>query len=243
MRTSWFEEDREFVHRKFPKRRFARLDDVVLLVSVIIVTFALKFFPFTHSFVSLLEISRDVWQRLFVWQLLTYAFVGQGFPDIWFVLEIIILYWIASTVKNRIGKYKFRKLIIYSALTGGVLATIISIIMFLLGFSLSYEFALMQGQRTILAILFTAFAAIFYEASVLLFFVIPIKARFFIPVLILILLMGFLRTKDLVGLCGVLAAMAYSFHFFRPKYAFPGFKRLRLLKRRKYTNRGFDKIN
>jgi hypothetical protein len=61
----------------------------------------------------------------------------------------------------------------------------------------------MQGQRTLLAFAIAAFATLNRHATILLFFVLPIQARWFLWLEVLFAFIAFLATKDLAGFVGI----------------------------------------
>ncbi|MDX1383209.1 MAG: hypothetical protein R3190_06155, partial [Thermoanaerobaculia bacterium] len=94
--------------------------DVLVLLGVVFVTFTLRFFAATAVVPELLRLSPDVWQRGFVWQLVTYPLVGHGAPGIWFLLELLILFWFARDVHRRLGSRSFRLLLVWGAIAGSL---------------------------------------------------------------------------------------------------------------------------
>src|SRR5690349_4008990 len=76
--------------------------DVLILLAVVFVTFSLQFFESTALFVALLRLTPFVWQRGYLWQLFTYPFIGTGAPGIWFLLELLILYWFGRDIRYQL---------------------------------------------------------------------------------------------------------------------------------------------
>jgi hypothetical protein len=68
-------------------------------------------------------------------------------------------------------------------------------------------FVLMQGQRALIVVMVAAFATLNRHATVLLFFVLPIQARWFLLLEIVFAFLGFLGTRDLAGFLGISAAV------------------------------------
>jgi hypothetical protein len=68
----------------------------------------------------------------------------------------------------------------------------------------------MQGQRTLLVIAIAAFATLFGQATIYLFFILPIQARWFLWIEILFAFMGFLGTRDLAGFVGLCVAVGVT---------------------------------
>jgi len=78
------------------------------------------------------------------------------------------------------------------------------------GASGAAPFTLLQGQRTILVIVIAAFATVFAQATIYLFFVLPVQARWFLWIEILFAFMGYLGTRDLAGFVGLCVAVAVT---------------------------------
>jgi hypothetical protein len=177
--------------------------DLIVLLAVVFVTFTLRFFEVTAAVPALLELTPWSWRSGLLWQLVTYGFVGSGRPDLWFILELIVLYLFARSVLVRIGRRRFWQLLVAGVLAAGVVAVAVDILTALVAGPMPQAFVLMQGQRTLIVILIAAFATLFADATILLFFVLPIQARWFIWLEIGFGFLGFLATKDLAGFIGI----------------------------------------
>ena len=167
----------------------------IALLAVLFVTFSMQFFESTRVVIDLLRLSPDVWQRGFLWQLGTYPFVGRGGASIWILLELFILYIFAKDVFARLGRRNFWHLLGWAIGAAAVCAVLVE----LLASSITGEapFTLMQGQRMLLVIVIAAFATLFGNSTIYLFFVLPVKARAFLWIEILIAFLGFLGSRDL----------------------------------------------
>lgn len=182
--------------------------DLIVLLAVVFVTFTMRFFELTSVVPALLELTPWSWRSGLLWQLVTYGFVGSGRPDLWFVLELIVLYLFARSVLVRIGRRKFWQLLVAGVAVAGVAAVLVDIVTALVAGPMPQAFVLMQGQRILVVILIAAFATLFADATILLFFVLPIQARWFIWLEIVFGFLGFLATKDLAGFVGICVGVA-----------------------------------
>src|SRR5690606_29124771 len=72
-------------------------------------------------------------------------------------------------------------------------------------------FGLMQGQRTLIAFAIAGFATLNRNATILLFFVLPIQARWFLWIEVAIAFIAFLQTKDLAGCVGILGVVGGTY--------------------------------
>jgi hypothetical protein len=200
--------------------------DLVALVAVVFATFTLQFFAATAIVPALLRLTPLAWQRGFVWQLATYPFIGFGGPSLWFLLELLILFWFGRDVFLGLRRRHFWRLILWSAVGAALVAVAVHA---LTGLG---DFQLMQGQRMLLAIMVAAFATANGEATILLFFILPIRARWFLGLEILFAFMGFLATRDLAGFLGITAAVGLTYLYIRSSGSMRGgrktFREMRL---------------
>lgn len=183
--------------------------DIIVLLAVVFVTFALQFFGTTQILPEFLRLTPDVWRRGFVWQLLTYPFIGRGGPSLWFLLELFILFLFARDVFSRLQRKNFWRLIAWATLTASLAAVAVEL---LTQQSSPVPFSLLQGQRTLLVIVIAAFATLYGNVTIYLFFVLPIQARWFLWIEILFAFMGFLGTRDLGGFVGLVAAVGITYN-------------------------------
>jgi hypothetical protein len=183
--------------------------DVIVLLAVVFVTFSLQFF--VPGVVNLLRLTSAVWRAGFVWQLVTYPFAGYGEPSLWFLLELLILFLFARDVYTQLGRRHFWRMIVWGAVAAGIVALLVQAAASrseVLGF---IPFPLLQGQRTLMAIIVAAFATMNRRATIYLFFVLPIQARWFLGLEILFAFMGFLQTRDLAGFLGICTAVGVTY--------------------------------
>jgi hypothetical protein len=182
--------------------------DVLGLLAVLFATFTLQFFASTAAIPALMRLTPDVWQRGQVWRVLTYPLAGQGGPSIWFLLELLILYFFARDVYWRVPRRKFWSLLAWGTVAAGLVAVATELIVaWIPGAVMGVPFTLMQGQRTLIVITIAAFATLFGQATIYLFFILPIQARWFLWIEILFAFMGFLGTRDLAGFLGLCTAV------------------------------------
>lgn len=191
--------------------------DIWLLLGGILFTFSLRFFDSTAIIPALMQLTPAVWQRGFVWQLATYPFAGAGAPGFWFVLELLILFLFGRDVYLRLGRKGFWQILLTAAIVAAVAAVAIQLLLSLGGSPVPLNaFALMQGQHMLLVILIAAFATLNGSATILLFFVLPIQARWFLGLEILFAFLGFLGTRDLAGFLGICVAVGFTWWSLTP---------------------------
>jgi hypothetical protein len=159
----------------------------------------MQFFESTALVPALLRLTPAVLSG-FVWQLVTYPFVGAGGASIWFLLELLVLFWF--------GRDVFWRLILVTAVAAAAVAVLTNALMVLAGGESTAPFITMQGHRMLITILIAAFATLYGEATILLFFVLPLKARWFLWLEVLAaFVFGLLPYKDLAGFLGVCTAV------------------------------------
>ena len=118
----------------------------------------------------------------------------------------------ARDALNKLGRRGFWRLLVVTSLVAGLVAVCIGLLTQLIaGPQASQGPILMQGQRMLVIILIAAFATLNRNATILLMFVLPIQARWFIPLEIVFAFLGYLSTKDLAGFLGICAAVAFTF--------------------------------
>lgn len=217
--------------------------DLVALLAILFVTYSAQFFV---SGLGLLRLSEAVWQRGFLWQPFTYPWiglaggglVGMPRPSIFILLELFILYLFAQDVFSLLGRHRFWRLLFLASLVAAVVALLVDGLAWVFtGTGTPSAFALMQGQRMIILIVIAAFATLRSEATILLFFVLPIKARWFLWLEVAFAFIGFLGTKDIAGFLGVCAAIAATVWLIRFPTVGRGLRELRLRTERKVLER------
>ena len=220
--------------------------DLLVLLGVLFATFTLRFFEPTRIVPALLELTPLVWQTGFVWQLATYPFIGYGSPGIWFLLELLILYMFGRDVYLGLYRRHFWRLLLWSGIGAALLAVAVHVVMTFSGAVVPAPFALMQGQRMLLAIFIAAFATAHGDATIYLFFVLPIRARWFLGLEIVFAFMAFLSTRDLPGFLGICAGVGLTYGYVRSSGSFRGgrrtFRELRLRLEKWWIQKKMDRL-
>jgi membrane associated rhomboid family serine protease len=191
--------------------------DLGLLLGVLFVTFSLQFFETTRGVLELLALSPAV-LRGALWQLVTYPFVATPGSGFWFLLELLILYWFGRSVLSSLGRRRFWRLLLTSAGVAAVAAVAVEwIVLTIAPASLHLPFVAMLGQRIVLTVVIAAFATLHGEATILLLFVLPVRARWFLWLEILFaFVFFFLPYKDAAGLVGVCVAVFLTYASLMP---------------------------
>ncbi|MCP4204660.1 MAG: hypothetical protein GY769_22350 [bacterium] len=190
--------------------------DVWILLGIVFATFSMRFFEVSAPLAELLRLTPRAWRSGFLWQLVTYPFAGTGAPGFWFVIELLILFLFARTVFYQLGRRKFWRLLVLLSLSAALAAVAVDLIGSLLAGGPAWQvpFALMQGQRMLLVLLIALFAVLNRNATILLFFVLPVQAKWFLLLEIVFAFLGFLGTKDLPGFIGICAGVGVTVAYF-----------------------------
>lgn len=200
--------------------------DLLILIGVLFVTFTLRFFQATETVPALLQLTPAVWRGGWIWQLATYPFVGFGSPGIWFLIELLILYMFGRDVYFGLYRRHFWRLILWSSIGAALVAVAAHALLTLTGaMQVPAPFIIMQGQRMLLTIFIAAFASAHGDATIHLFFVLPIRARWFLGLEIVFAFMAFLSSRDLPGFLGICAAVGLSLLYVRSNGSMLGGKR------------------
>jgi hypothetical protein len=216
--------------------------DVVVLLAVVFATFSLQFFQFSALAVLALRLTQAVWHG-HVWQLVTYPLAGFGGPSLWFLFELLILYWFARDVFWQLGRRHFWRMLAVSSLAAGVVALLVQLAQDRSTAIPDFiPFPLLQGQRMLLAIVIAAFATMNRRATIYLFFVLPIEARWFLGIEILIAFISFLQVRDLAGFLGICTAVGVTYLYLTRRGMRSGLRDARLRLQRWWIQRKMERL-
>ena len=200
--------------------------DVLAILAVLFITFSLRFFESTAIVPALLELTPRVWQWGWVWQLVTYPFIGAAGSGIWFLLNLLILYMFARDAYMGLYRRHFWRLILWSSIGAALVAVGVHALLTLTGaLAVPGPFSIMQGQWMLTAIFIAAFGTAHRDATIYLFFVLPVPARWMLAVEILFAFMAFLFSRDLPGFLGICTAVGLSYLYVRASGSMRGGKR------------------
>lgn len=194
--------------------------DVLILLVVIFVTFTLRQFATTADLVNVLRLSPAIWQQGQLWRVMTYPVAGTGVPGLWFLLELLILYWFARDVYNALGRLRFWKLLAFSSGGAGVVAVATQLLVVALGGAVpSNGFLIVQGQHILVVVAIASFATLYRNATIYFLFLIPLPARWFLWIEVLLGFMAFLNLHDVAGFLGLCTAVGISYIYLAPTSA------------------------
>jgi membrane associated rhomboid family serine protease len=203
--------------------------DLIALLAVVFTTYTMQFFASAAPVPALMRLTPAALSGWQVWRLVTYPLAGFGPASPWILLELLVLYWFAADLRRSLGRNRFFSLLAVAAVPAAIAAVAAgAAAAAVTGAAYPVPFLLMQGQRTLLAIVIAAFAARNGDAVIYLFFVLPVRARAFVWVSVLIAFTGYLSTKDIGGLIGLWSATGVAFWRARRSGGGPSLRRLGL---------------
>lgn len=215
------------IYRTNPQRGFggfgglsdgpAPPQDLLILIGVLFATFSLQFFEGPRALLNLFSLNAGIF-RGFVWQVISYPFVAAANSGFWFLLELLVLFWFGRSVFLRLGRRRFWQVLLTASIGAGIAAVLVELAVTVVSPSHAHAaFIAMLGQRIVMTIVIAAFATVFDQATILLFFVLPVKARWFLWLEILFaFVFFFLPFKDLAGLVGVCVAVFLTYSSLQP---------------------------
>ena len=216
--------------------------DLLVLFGVLFATFSLSHLG-GAGLIELLLLSRNVW-RGYVWQIVTYPFIGLG--GFFILISLIFLYFFARDVFYGLGRRHFWQLVFAAAAGSALVALLADLLLGLLRWQQPAPFGLMQGQSLLWALFVAAFATA-YRGTTIYFYFIPIEARLFLALEILFIFVAFLfsggpgEPKDLPGLLGMYAAVGIGVGYVRSGGKGIGLREIRLRLERRWIQWKLDR--
>lgn len=162
-------------------------------------------------------------KRGFVWQLVSYQFLHGGMMHL--VLNSVALYFFGRPMELMLGRKSFLKLYLLSGLVGGAFQVLLAVA--------SPQFSgPVVGASAGICGLVAAFALLSPDSVIYLFFVLPVRAKYFLPLMI-VLSTVFIFTSRGDGVAhgahlgGTLFGVAYLRWFYVSDYFAAAWQRLR----------------
>ncbi len=119
-------------------------------------------------------VPKFVWSRGFVWQLFTYMFIHGGFGHIFW--NMFILWMFGTEIETYLGKKEFYKFYFLAGAGSGLITLL---------FSLNSTIPVVGASGAIYAVL-VAFALLFPNRKIYIYFLFPIKAKYFVLIMAII---------------------------------------------------------
>jgi membrane associated rhomboid family serine protease len=200
-------EDRYYMRGPaFDPRRSATTILLLVNVAVFLVELAAsEFFNFPSA--RYLALSLDGIKQGYVWQLLTYQFMHAGPVHLFFNCWAIYLF--GRDVEEALGRRPFLALYFISGIIGGAVQVLAGVV-------LHGPFAApVVGASAAAFGLCAAFAMLFPDRMLLLFFVLPIRVKYLLAVSALLAVVGILRPSGGVAHAAHLGGMVTGMAFIR----------------------------
>lgn len=143
--------------------RFAIKNLMTYIVALNLGVFLIGFLIPDSDIIMKLSLIPDLVLKGEVWRLITYIFIPQQTSVLWILFFLYLYYMIGTSLEHEWGSFKFN---IYYFI--GMLAT--TIVAFLTGMGGTGEYINLS--------LFLAFAAIYPNYEILIFFVLPVKIKY-----------------------------------------------------------------
>jgi membrane associated rhomboid family serine protease len=161
--------DRSYMRRESPTPQWS--PTIALIVLNIVVYLIQATSPNLKDQISTyFALSKEGLSHCYVWQLLTFQFLHGGLPHL--IINMFGIYIFGRPVEERLGKAAFLKLYLASGVLGGLLQAA-------LAFALPVHFVgSTVGASAGVCGLVAAFALLDPNATLLLFFVLPVRAKY-----------------------------------------------------------------
>lgn len=149
------------LERKFGKYAIKGL--MIYIVALNLVVYLMSFIDPTLSYINKLDLIPQLVLKGEIWRLITFIFIPPTFSMIWILFTLYFYYMIGSGLEREWRSFKFN---IYYFL--GIIGTIIGA--FISGFGITGFYLNLS--------LFLAFAYIYPNFQILLFFILPVKMKY-----------------------------------------------------------------
>ena len=110
-----------------------------------------------------------------VWRVISWIVQPPDEPSIWTIISVIFYYYIGSTLESIWGSFRFN-LFYFSGIIFNTLAGVLFYVVSKYAFGEAISYPLNLGYINLS--MFMAFAVVFSDVQVLLYFIIPIKVKY-----------------------------------------------------------------
>ncbi len=197
--------DRQYMRRAEAPRA---LSLTIVLLAFNIIIFFVEYSGGARSRDLFLEygaLSLGGLKRGFIWQFITFQFLHGGLPHL--VLNSLGLYFFGRPLEGQLGKREFLKLYLFSGVLGGVVQALLGLVAPQFG-------GPMVGASAGICGLVAAFALLAPESEIYLGFVLPVRAKYLLPAMLILPLFLLLTSAQTsvahaAHLGGTLGGIAY----------------------------------
>lgn len=139
----------------------------------------------------LLALSPPASGSFFLWQLITHPVIHDPSAPIGFLIDCVVFYFFAGTIESAVGTRRFLTIYIIAAIGGAVAGLLFS--------SLTSAMIPYAGMMPSLLALIVVFGLLQPESTVLLMFVLPIKAKYISYGTVIVTVLTFLARTNVYG--------------------------------------------
>ena len=183
--------------------------DVLFLLGILFFTYALA--KLGVGAVGYLWLTSDAVLAGQLWRFATYSFAAVPSGTLWFLFSLLIIFWFGRDTFRALGRRGFWTVMAWGTGSAAVVALATDMIQRAVGGTPLGMFPLIQGQNIVLTVLIAAFATLYGNATIMLMFVLPVRARWFLWIEVLFGFMGFLDSRDLGGFLGICVAVGVTY--------------------------------
>ena len=186
-----------------PRFGIPNLMRVVVIGTVIV--YILQMFAGSEA-ISFLAFNLEGLKRFELWRLVTFIFVPNYSGAFGLLISLYFYYWIGSTLEQHWGTAKFNLYYL-----GGVVLTVLGVTICSLITGL--HGATIAGTNYVNLSMFLAFAAMFPDVQVLLFFVIPVKMKWLAWLDIAVFVLDVVRSIAVGNVFGIVLPIVALLNF------------------------------
>lgn len=149
--------------------RYAISNLTLYIAAINLAVFLISIFPMAPNMVALLSLDpARIIGRFEIWRLVTFVFIPETFSIIWILFSVYFIYMVGASLEQYWGKFRLN-LYYFTGMLGSIIAAFITYI-FNGGGQMTGYYLNMS--------LFLAFATLFPNQEFLIFFVLPVKAKY-----------------------------------------------------------------
>lgn len=190
--------------------------DILVLIGILFATFSVD--ALAPHVTALFKLSGDALGSFSLWRVLTYPFVVGHGSTFGLLIGLWMVLIFGKQVFFYVGRRAFWRAFFIASVGAGLVALGVKALLDWMGFAAAAHpqlvFSLMDGQYMVLTVLITGFAVLYGHLTVYLFFILPVRASWFIGLEIVFSFLGFLTSRDLPGFVGSCTAVLLAYFLF-----------------------------
>lgn len=164
----------------FKRKRYFRLTpfngenyySTYYIIGLMFLFFVAKMF--IPNFLDYVALGSDVFDRLYLWQFVTYPFITLD--PINLILSAVILFFMGLSFESQVGSLRFLFLFFTNTIMTGFLSVCVHYVAVLLGYPMLFVGALHDSSVVLNAIIF-AYACQMPDARLYIYFVLPVSIK------------------------------------------------------------------